>query len=141
MLSAIGRRDREFPHILVVDDDGGLQLLVRGILEQYGFMVDVAADGLQATEMAARTRYDAIVCDVVMPHMDGCEFYAGLQQTDPEQARRLIFVTGAYLDDKTRDRLHRTRRTVIRKPFNIDEFEQAVAEALRQDPADGRRSV
>jgi len=141
MLSATGRRDREFPHILVVDDDGGLQLLVRGILEQYGFMVDVAADGLQATEMAARTKYDAIVCDVVMPHMDGCEFYAGLQQTDPEQARRLIFVTGAYLDDQTRDRLQRTRRTVIRKPFNIDEFEQAVAEALRQGPADGRRSV
>jgi CheY-like chemotaxis protein len=141
MLSATGRRDREFPHILVVDDDGGLQLLVRGILEQYGFMVDVAADGRQATEMAARTKYDAIVCDVVMPHMDGCEFYAGLQQTDPEQARRLIFVTGAYLDDQTRDRLQRTRRTVIRKPFNIDEFEQAVAEALRQGPADGRRSV
>lgn len=137
MLSAIERRDKGFPRILVVDDDGGLQLLVRGILEQYGFMVDVAADGLRASQMAAETKYDAIVCDVIMPCMDGPEFYARLQETDHEQSGRVVFVTGAHLDDDTRDRLQRTRRRVIRKPFNIDEFEEAVAEVLRRHPSTG----
>jgi len=130
MLRVLDGQGRGFPRILVVDDDGGLQLLVRGILEQYGYMVDVAADGLAACEMAGQTNYDAIVCDVIMPRMDGTEFYAKLRETDSEQAQRVVFVTGAILDGPTREQLHHSGRRVIRKPFNIEEFELAIAEVV-----------
>jgi CheY-like chemotaxis protein len=119
-----------FRQVLVVDDEGALQLLVRAVLEQDYYMVDVARDGLEACDRVRRNCYDAIVCDLRMPNMDGATFFGQLKQIDVEQAGRVIFVTGLEIDRETGDRVR--GRPILRKPFDIAELERLVAGVVRQ---------
>jgi CheY-like chemotaxis protein len=121
-----------FRRALVVDDEGGLQLLVRAILEQGPFIVDVARDGLEACDRIRQTSYDAIVCDIYMQSMDGAAFYGALKEYDSRQAERVIFVTGGSLDPETRARVRDSGRPLLRKPFEIEELERAVTRVADQ---------
>lgn len=123
-----GDRGRKFLRVLVVDDEASLQLLLSSILELDEYMVDVARDGLEACQKVQNTWYDAIVCDVRLPHMDGAEFYATLAASNSRQASRVMFVTGYDLDPLTKEALDRTGRPLLRKPFTLEEIQRAVTE-------------
>jgi len=57
--------------ILVIDDEPDVLKLLRLILERTGFEVTLAADGEQALRCLAEERYDLVLCDVLMPGLDG----------------------------------------------------------------------
>ncbi|MGE4552078.1 MAG: response regulator, partial [Desulfovibrionaceae bacterium] len=59
--------------ILAVEDDPGLQLLLRRMLERHDLRVDTASDGAEALDRLAHGRFDLVLMDVQMPSMDGCE--------------------------------------------------------------------
>lgn len=127
MVCAVPKYARDFRRVLVVDDEGGLQLLVRAILEQGPYLVDVARNGLEACDRIRQATYDAIVCDIFMPSMDGAALYGALREFDPRQAERVIFVTGGSLDPEKRAQVKDSGRPLLRKPFEIEEFERVVA--------------
>jgi CheY-like chemotaxis protein len=60
--------------VLVVDDDPGIQELLVALLEDEGYAVLVAGDGLEALDALAVARPDIIVLDMMMPRMDGYGF-------------------------------------------------------------------
>ena len=60
-------------HILVVDDHGDTRLMLRRVLEHYGYRVAEAADGRQAVETARRQCPDLILMDLNLPGVDGVE--------------------------------------------------------------------
>lgn len=62
------------PALLLVDDDAVITDGLGSFLERSGYAVRVAADGRAALEAVAERRPDIIVCDVIMPHVDGREF-------------------------------------------------------------------
>ena len=66
--------------ILIVDDDDGIRALIAGFLARHGYQVDGAADPPQMRERLARTRYDLIVLDVMMPGEDGLSALKALQR-------------------------------------------------------------
>src|SRR5437867_9046357 len=74
MESARGRR------ILVVNDDPLSLKLLRAHLEQVGFDVMTAQDGQSALELARRSPPDAVVSDVLMPHLDGFKLCLAIRQ-------------------------------------------------------------
>ena len=57
--------------VLVVDDDVTARMLMRAALEQGGFNVLEAANGIEAVEMFRQHRPSAVLMDVMMPEMDG----------------------------------------------------------------------
>lgn len=57
--------------ILVVEDDERIALPVQAELEHQHYVVDVASDGQAALELSARSHYDLIVLDLLLPRMDG----------------------------------------------------------------------
>ena len=57
--------------ILLAEDNEVNQLLAVTLLEEWGVIVDVVPDGLQAIEALRNTRYDLVLMDIQMPHMDG----------------------------------------------------------------------
>ncbi|AAU93087.1 chemotaxis protein [Methylococcus capsulatus str. Bath] len=76
---AVGRRNRAAPErrrvrrILVVDDSITVRELERRLLENHGYEVDVAVDGMEGWNALALGRYDLVVSDIDMPRMNGIE--------------------------------------------------------------------
>lgn len=60
-------------HILVVDDESSIRRTLKEILEFEKHKVDIAANGIDAIEMARENSYDVIMLDIKMPEMDGME--------------------------------------------------------------------
>jgi two-component system chemotaxis response regulator CheY len=68
--------------ILVVDDATLARLYYRSTLEQEGFKVEEALNGLEALEKLLTMRVDLLVVDVNMPHMDGFSFIEVLRRKE-----------------------------------------------------------
>ncbi|MBX3454536.1 PAS domain S-box protein [Ferrovibrio sp.] len=111
--------------LLVVDDDPEVAELLREILNQAGYGVDLARHGAEALERIATTEYAAILSDMRMPVLDGRGLLLRLQAERPELAQRLIFVSGDTLN-LTGQAGNGEDRPVLEKPFN----RQAVLNAL-----------
>lgn len=68
-------------HILVVDDDKNTRLLFRAVLEEAGYTVTTAEDGVKALSVMDRAHVDLVVLDIMMPNMDGYEFTRLLRES------------------------------------------------------------
>ncbi len=69
------------PHILIVDDDDRLRILLRKFLNEQGFMVSVAANADEARAQLGWFAFDLIILDVMMPGETGLEFLSYLRKT------------------------------------------------------------
>jgi len=82
-------------HILVVDDEPLVALVIRRTLEP-AYQVSVQHSGRAALALIERgERYDAIVTDLRMPDGDGGWMHGEIARIDPAQARRMVFLSGA----------------------------------------------
>jgi CheY-like chemotaxis protein len=84
--------------ILVVDDNDLNRDVERRILRHLGYEADVAESGLQALEMAGRTRYPMVLMDLTMPGMDGFEAARRMRELEGYREARIIALTGADPD-------------------------------------------
>jgi len=115
--------------ILVVDDE---KLLVKGIkfnLENEGYQVDAAYDGLEAVELARSGNYDLIILDVMMPELDGLEACMRIREfsTIP-----IIMLTARGEDMDKIIGFEYGADDYITKPFNILELKARVRALLRR---------
>jgi len=116
-------------NILVVDDE---KLLVKGIkfnLENEGYQVDAAYDGLEAVELARSGNYDLIILDVMMPELDGLEACMRIREfsTIP-----IIMLTARSEDMDKVIGFEYGADDYITKPFNILELKARVRALLRR---------
>ena len=89
-------------HVLAVDDDPIQRKLLRIHLDQLGFRVTTAADGAEALDQARRVPPDAILSDVLMPHLDGFQLSLAVRQV-PRLARiPIVLVSANYLEEADR---------------------------------------
>ena len=88
-------------HILIVDDAATVRLYHRNILQEAGYTVDEAVNGMEALEKALKTSYDLYLVDVNMPLLDGYAFIRQLRsQPDIAQAPAVMVSTEAKPDDQ-----------------------------------------
>jgi two-component system chemotaxis response regulator CheY len=114
--------------ILVVDDSNLARRTVRQILEQRGFGVLEASDGLTALERYALERPDAVVLDLVMKGMYGQDVLTKLRTLDPDA--RVIVVT-ADIQTPSRDAAYASGAAAfITKPVDADELMDAIDSAV-----------
>jgi two-component system, chemotaxis family, chemotaxis protein CheY len=87
--------------ILVVDDSLLVRLYYRNTLENAGFEVDEALNGIEALEKILGQAFDLVIVDVNMPRMDGFSFVRALRRSAPDIAAIpvLIITTEAGLED------------------------------------------
>jgi two-component system response regulator MprA len=115
--------------VLLVDDDEEVLRSMQLALEQRGYQVLVARDGLQGLIRAERDAPDLVVLDVVMPKRSGL---AVLNQLRKGRARtpRILLIT-ADTDPRHRDFAEsRGADAFLNKPFQIDTFLEAVVSLL-----------
>jgi CheY-like chemotaxis protein len=89
--------------ILVVDDSMTIAAMVRGILENEGYEVLIAGDGIEGAATARTEHPDMIICDELMPKLDGFGMMAALQE-DPETAGIpvILLTAKASVEDEQR---------------------------------------
>src|SRR5262249_31841693 len=105
------------------------------MLRHQGYLVATASNGALAWEQLHAQRYDVILCDLVMPEMDGQTFYTLLQLGYPSMCARVIFLTGDILRDTTTAFLHQCGQPWLYKPCEAAAIRQAITQVL--DAADG----
>lgn len=88
-------------HILIVDDAATVRMYHRDILEEAGYKVDEAINGIEALEKALITPYDLYLVDVNMPILDGYSFIRELREhADIPQAPAVMISTEAKANDQ-----------------------------------------
>ena len=69
-------------NIMIVEDDVNQRKLMQTVLEQYGYNVITASDGIEGLDQLDKKHIDLIILDIMMPRMDGFEFTSTLRQSD-----------------------------------------------------------
>jgi DNA-binding response OmpR family regulator len=128
-------------HILVVDDDPDIRLLLRLELSAEGHHISEAGDGRQALAAIAADPPDLVLLDIMMPEVDGWEV---LRQLDHEACPPVVVITAlASADDRhTGELLELGAIDVVAKPFDPDWLArlcQAVLLVDRPEQAEYRR--
>jgi two-component system chemotaxis response regulator CheY len=88
--------------ILVIDDAATVRMYHRNILQQAGYAVDEAINGVEALEKALLTPFDLYIVDVNMPKLDGYGFLRELRNQDMPQAPAIMVSTEASASDRKR---------------------------------------
>jgi two-component system nitrogen regulation response regulator NtrX len=71
-------------NILVIDDEKIIRNTLKEILEYEGYRIDEAADGMAGLEMIRNNSYDAVLCDIKMPKIDGLELLPRILESNPD---------------------------------------------------------
>jgi len=101
--------------VLVIDDDDSARELVANALRPEGFEVVTAASGDEGLELAHEQPPDLVICDLVMPDMDGFEVVNRLADSDMPKDVPVLILTGHELTDEDRQRLNGLVADVMQK--------------------------
>ena len=119
--------------VLVVDDDEAVRAMLAKALQAKGYQVEVAGDGLAASEILGKLGQlpDLLICDVMMPTIDGFSLARLLKSRAELRAIPLIFVTARAAPHDVLDGINLGARHYVQKPFNLKELIQKVDKLLR----------
>jgi len=120
----------ELKALLLVDDDKQLASALQWILADENFLVDLAFDGDEALLKVKAHAYDAVICDLKMPNLQGDQFYIQVRDLRPDLGDRFIFITGYATDPQVRHFLIENEVKFLVKPFPIAGLISCVRELL-----------
>ena len=127
------------PSVLLVEDDRDGRLLVTEWLEQAGFRVAQAHNGLQALERAVETTPDVVVTDLNIPGIDGYELTRRLKQDPRTRDVPVLAVTGYAAFAADPSRAHRAGcQAVLSKPCTAEDLETAVRRLISNGERPGQ---
>jgi two-component system, OmpR family, response regulator MprA len=118
--------------ILVVDDEPAVREAVDRALRLEGYETELAADGAQALEALADRAHDALVLDVLMPHVDGLEVCRRLRAAG-DQTPVLVLTARDAVPDRVRG-LDAGADDYLVKPFALEELLARLRALLRRSP-------
>ena len=122
----------ERPHILIVDDEPAIRLTLETGLSFKGFRISSAASGREAVSALKNGKFDAVICDVVMPDGDGLSVIRGLREFDKDLP--IILMTAQGSVETAFESIGEGASDFIAKPFEI-----AALAALVRRHLDARR--
>jgi PAS domain S-box-containing protein len=116
--------------VLLVEDERALAAAVGDALTDAGLIVDYAGDGEEALSRIRNKTYDAVICDLKMPRIDGMTLYRAIAVAAPALARRVIFVTGDVAGTDAERFLGDSGCRWLAKPFRLADLLRAVRDTL-----------
>jgi signal transduction histidine kinase len=116
--------------ILVVDDDAKVLAMLDRILS-HRHDVTLTSDGTEALALiTAGRRFDLVLCDLMMPTMNGMELFERVETIAPEQASGFVFLCGGAVTQRAAEFLDAHAGQRFDKPFQLHELETMIAERL-----------
>lgn len=105
-------------NILIIDDEKSIRKTLSEILSYEGYKVDEAADGAEGFKMFKDKQYDAILCDIKMPKMDGLEFLEKAREANTDVP--IIMVSGHGNIDTAVEAVKKGAYDYISKPPDLN---------------------
>ena len=113
--------------ILVIDDEPAIRRILREILEHEKYSVDDAASAVDALPLVKENEYDAILCDIKMPQMDGIEF---LEEAKKISDAPIIMISGHGTIDTAVEAIKKGAFDYIAKPPELNRLLITLRNAL-----------
>ena len=117
------------PVCLVVDDSRVIRKVARRILEDLGFIVDEAEDGIEGLERCKAIMPDAVLVDSAMPNLDGIGFMKALKRESPQQMPKMVFCTTENEESHIVSARAAGASEILLKPFDKETLEAQLAAA------------
>jgi len=112
--------------VLLIEDDATLRENTAELLELSGYKVHTAANGKLGLELAKDTKLDIIICDIMMPVLDGYGVLEGLSKDKNTKFIPFIFLSAKTERQDVRKGMNRGADDYITKPFSEDEIISAI---------------
>jgi chemosensory pili system protein ChpA (sensor histidine kinase/response regulator) len=122
----VQRRSR----VLIVDDSMSVRRAVATLLEDQGYDIAQARDGLEAVKSMESTRPDVLITDLEMPNMNGLELAAHVRSRPELSSLPVIMITSRSMDKHRRQAMTSGVDVYLTKPYSDQELLQHVATAL-----------
>ena len=113
--------------ILIIDDEAAIRRILREILEHEQYQVDDAASAIEALPLVKENEYDAILCDIKMPQMDGIEF---LEEAKKISDAPVIMISGHGTIDTAVEAIKKGAFDYISKPPDLNRLLITLRNAL-----------
>ncbi len=115
--------------ILLVEDEPGIQLAVRGLLRRDGHEIRVAGTGSEASELLADGSYDLVLTDLSLPdNVSGLDLVRQVREHSPDTP--VVLITAFGSESIAQEALQAGVFDYVPKPFNNDELRAVVKRAL-----------
>jgi YesN/AraC family two-component response regulator len=114
--------------LLLVDDEPGILNILGKILNQVADKIETATDGAAALEKIKTGHYDAVLCDINMPVLNGLDLLAHVRSIQMQTP--FVFLTGYGDKEKTREALRLGATDFLDKPFEPDQVIDVMGKVL-----------
>lgn len=115
--------------ILVIDDDLAMQTMLEIALREAGYTVILASDGQEGIQKLASLHPDLVICDIMMPQMDGVETFQQIKDQLQEDGIPIFIMTALNRKPWFAD-LEAEGAVIIQKPFDIEKLLRLVTDML-----------
>jgi DNA-binding NtrC family response regulator len=114
--------------IIIVDDDENIRKTMKAILEDEGYIVDLATNGKEAIKMTQEKTFNIALLDIRLPDMEGVELLKLIKDNVPRT--RKIMVTGYPSMQNAIIALNKNADAYLIKPVNVEKLLDTVREQL-----------
>ena len=118
--------------VLLLEDDDEFREVMNDFLISRFYAVTGVRDGAEGLREILRDPFDVIVCDMMMPQVNGEMFYWAVSRIRPAARLRFLFITGFQNDAKVQSFFQRVNATVLCKPFTLDALNAALLDLAKK---------
>jgi DNA-binding response OmpR family regulator len=118
-------------HILIVEDEVGIVQFLKQGLEEEGYEITTAFDGLQGFEVVQNTSFDLVLLDWMLPKMSGLDLCKAIRIKDINTP--IIFLTAKDTIQETIEGLKAGANDYIKKPFSFEELIERIKVHFRKE--------
>jgi CheY-like chemotaxis protein/anti-sigma regulatory factor (Ser/Thr protein kinase) len=127
--------------VLVIDDEPIIIKALERLLVTEHDVTLASAAGDARDRILSGDRYDVILCDLMMPQMTGMDLHAEFLRVAPEQASRMVFMTGGAFTPGSRAFLDDVPNPCIDKPFDTQHLRSIVNDLVSDDRSSPARGI
>ncbi len=118
--------------ILIIEDDKNLRINIGQVFEMKGYTVHTANDGIEGLKAVKSVSPDIIICDIMMPGMDGFQVKRKLSEDESLNSIPFIFLTAKAEIKDIREGMNSGADDYIIKPFKSEELVKSVETRLKR---------
>ena len=117
--------------ILLIDDEEMVVKITEAMLKKIGCKILKAANGHEGLKLFQRYRniIDLIICDMIMPKMDGLQLVHKLREIDPRV--KVLLSSGSLIEEDEKDVANRGFDGLIKKPYKLNDLSEKIGNILR----------